>query len=80
MRTRLYVAPARVTTQCTFDTPRWRTFRSKAIVLKPAEALFDPLPPLLTAGMTRVSRGAAINRTAARPSQILRHMRSRSPI
>src|SRR5271170_6852276 len=43
--------------------------------LQPAEAFFDPLPLLLAEGETRVPRRAAINRAAAPPSQVLRHMR-----
>jgi hypothetical protein len=36
--------------------------------LQPAEAFFDPFPPLLADGVTRVPRGAAINRaTSASP-------------
>src|SRR5258708_24094399 len=43
--------------------------------LQPAEAFFDPLPLLLADGVARVSRRAAIDRAAAPPSQVLRHMR-----
>ncbi len=43
--------------------------------LQPAEAFFNPLPLLLTDGVTRVPRGAAINRAAPASSQVLRHVR-----
>src|SRR5439155_9382298 len=43
--------------------------------LQPSEAFFDPLPLFLADGITRVSCGAAINRAAAAPSQVLRHVR-----
>jgi hypothetical protein len=36
--------------------------------LQPAEAFFDPLPFSLTEGITRVTRGAAINRAASASS------------
>ena len=43
--------------------------------LQPAETLFDPFPLLLAEGVTRVPRGAAINRAAPASSQVLRHVR-----
>src|SRR5712692_6232466 len=43
--------------------------------LQPAKAFFDPFPLLLAGGVTRVPRGAAVNRAAAASSQVLRHMR-----
>jgi hypothetical protein len=43
--------------------------------LQPAEALFDALPLPLAGGITRMSRGAVINRTASRSRVVLRHMR-----
>jgi hypothetical protein len=42
--------------------------------LHPAEAFFDSLPLLLTEGVTRVPRGAAINRAAAGARIILCYM------
>ena len=42
--------------------------------LQPAEAFFDPFPLLLADGVTRVPRGAAINRAAPASSQVLRHV------
>src|SRR5437660_10152356 len=48
--------------------------------LQPAKAFFDPLPLSLADGITRMPRGAAINRAAAAPSQVLRHVRRYSQI
>ena len=43
--------------------------------LQPAEAFFDPFPLLLAEGVTRVLRGAAVNRDAPASSQVLRYVR-----
>src|SRR5262252_4654917 len=43
--------------------------------LQPAEAFFDALPLSLADRVSRVPRGAAINRAAAGSSQVLRHVR-----
>jgi hypothetical protein len=43
--------------------------------LQPAEAFFDSFPLLLADGVTRMPRGAAINRAAPASSQVLRHLR-----
>ena len=43
--------------------------------LQPAEALFDSLSLSLAEGVTCVPRGAAINRAAAAPFEVLRYMR-----
>src|SRR5437588_477688 len=43
--------------------------------LQPAEALLDSLSLSLAEGVTCVSRGAAINCTAAAPFEVLRYMR-----
>src|SRR5213080_304665 len=48
--------------------------------LQPAEAFFDPFPLLLADGVTRVPRGAAINRAAPTSSQVLRHVRRHAQI
>ena len=48
--------------------------------LQPAEAFLDPLSLSLAEGVTRVPRGAAINRAAAAPRMVLRHMRRHSQI
>jgi hypothetical protein len=48
--------------------------------LQPAEAFFNPFPLLLTDGVTRVPRGAAINRAAPASSQVLRHVRCHAQI
>ena len=42
--------------------------------LQPAEALFDALPLSFADGITRMSRGAVINRAAAWSRVVLRHM------
>src|ERR1035441_9923096 len=44
-------------------------------VLQPAEALFDPLPLLLTYGVAGVSRGPRIDGAATRSGRVLRHVR-----
>src|SRR5215471_4522890 len=43
--------------------------------LQPPEALFDALPLSLTDGVTGMSRRSTVDRTAATPRVILRHMR-----
>src|ERR1700693_2825603 len=43
--------------------------------LQPAETLFYALPFLLADAIARVLRGAPINRAAALPRQVLRHVR-----
>ena len=48
--------------------------------LQPAEAFFDPLPLLLADGVTRVPCGAAINRAAAAPLQVLCQMRHHAQV
>ena len=48
--------------------------------LQPAETFFDPLPLLLADGLTRVPRGAAIDRAASASFQALRHVRRHSQL
>src|ERR1700723_2977783 len=48
--------------------------------LQPAEAFFDPFPLLLADGVTKVPRGAAINRAAPASSQVLRHVRRHAQV
>jgi hypothetical protein len=48
--------------------------------LEPSETFFYPLPLLLADGVTRVPRGATINRAAAASSQVLRHVRPHAQI
>jgi len=43
--------------------------------LQPAEAFFDPLPLSLADGITRMTPRATINRAAATPFLVLRHVR-----
>jgi hypothetical protein len=43
--------------------------------LQPAKTFFDALPFLLTEGVASMSRGSTIDRAAASPSQVLRHVR-----
>src|SRR5450755_4845879 len=50
-------------------------FAQQCDVLQPAEALLDPLPLLLTDGITGMPRSARIDRTAARTGCVLRHVR-----
>jgi hypothetical protein len=48
--------------------------------LQPTEAFFDPFPLPLTVTISRMMCRSSINRTAAAPSQVLRHMRRHSQV
>src|SRR5215467_15495718 len=48
--------------------------------LQPPKAFFDPLPPLLTQAIAKVTRRAPVNRTPAIPLQILCDMRGHSQV
>jgi hypothetical protein len=48
--------------------------------LQPAKTFFDPLPLLLAEGVTRVPRGAAINRATSASPQVLCHVRCHAQV
>jgi len=48
--------------------------------LQPAEAFFDALPLLLAEGIARLSRGAAVDGTAASSSGVLRYVRCHAQV
>ncbi len=66
--------------QCTLHTPAMTNLPHQGDRLQPAEAFFDPLPLPLADRVARVPRGASIDRAAARPRMILRHMGRHSQI
>src|SRR5438034_8449303 len=65
MRTKLYVAAAKVNTQPTRSNPRWRSWRSIPDRLHPPEDFVDSFPLSLAYLITRVSSGALVQPASA---------------
>src|SRR5436190_16240013 len=65
MRTKLYVAAAKVNTQPTRSNPRWRSWRSIPDRLHPPEDFLDSFPLSLAYLITRVSSGALVQPASA---------------
>jgi hypothetical protein len=58
-----------------FEDSAMSNFPQQRDRLQPSETLFNTLPFPLTDGVSRVLRGASINRASTTPLQVLGHVR-----
>ncbi len=76
IRTRLYAAAAKVNIHPTLEKSTMFELAQQCDIFHPAEALFNPLALLLADVVAGMARGARIDRPAAPPRRLLRHVRS----